>query len=199
MPGRVLLNSKKEKVMKTETIIRENGYTAVWTKRPQDSKPWQQAITAPTLTELRQIAAQHGGEVHFLRRHAGERTFEDKGVLRAANLTEITVPDYCASVRTVWEQAESDVETYLLKGFSSWGEYLHNRCPNADLQETIDVLKRLWVLGEQIIASVDQDEPTLIAVDEDNMQVVFATTADCTSYAFDVWEFQLGVIIPSEA
>jgi hypothetical protein len=55
------------------------------------------------------------------------------------------------------------------------------------------------VLGEQIIASVDQDEPTLIAVDEDNMQVVFATTADCTSYAFDVWEFQLGVIIPSEA
>jgi hypothetical protein len=185
--------------MKTETIIRENGYTAVWAKEPTGSKPRRQAIISESLKELRQIAAEHGGDVHFLRRRAGERTYEDKGVLRAANLKETTVPDYYTAVITVWEQAESDVETYLLKGFSSWGEYLHDRCPNADLQETIDVLKRLWVLGEQIIASVDQDEPTLIAVDEDNMQVVFATTADCTSYAFDVWEFQLGVIIPSEA
>jgi len=181
--------------MKTETIIRENGYTAVWTKEPTGSKPWQQAIVADTLTELRQIAATHGGEVHLLRRRGGERTYDDKGVLIANNLTEVTLPDYYTALRTVWEQAEGDIEQFLLKGFSSWGEYLHDQCPNADLSECLDIMKRLWVFGEEILAYVDQDLPTMIAVDTTDMRVEFATTADCTSYAFDVWEFQLGVII----
>ena len=181
--------------MKTETIIRENGYTAVWTKEPTGDKPWKQAIISDSLKELRQIAADNNGEVHFLRRREGQRTYEDKGVLIANNLTEITVPDYCGSVKTIWEEVESDVETYLLKGFCSWGEYLDNRCPHANLEESLDILKRLWVLGEQMTAFVDQEEPTLIAVDEDQMQVVFATTADCTEYSFDTWEFQLGVVI----
>lgn len=181
--------------MKTETIIRENGYTAVWTKEPTGTKPWKQAIISDSLKELRQIAAQHGGEVHFLRRRAGDRTYEDKGVLIADNLTCITVPEYCESVKTIWEEAEGDVETYLLKGFCSWGDYLHNHAPAANIQESIDILKRLWVLGEQIVAAVDAHQPTLIAVDESQMQIVFATTEDCTEYSFDVWEFQLGVIV----
>ena len=181
--------------MKTETIIRENGYTAVWTKEPTGDKPWRQAIISDSLKELRQIAAQHGGEVHFLRRSGGQRIYEDKGVLRASNLTEITVPDSCSGVKTTWEESAGDVEQFLLKGFCSWGEYLHHHCPNADIKETLDILKRLWVLSEEMEASVDREEATLIAVDESPMRVVFTTTADCTEYSFDVWEFQLGVIL----
>ena len=185
--------------MKTETIIRENGYTTVWVKQPSVSEAWQQAIISDSLKELRQIAKEHGGEVHFLRRHSGDKIYTDKGVLKANNLTEVTLPDYYTPVVTVWEQAEGDIEQFLLKGFCSWGEYLHNQCPHADLPECLDIMKRLWVFGEEILAHVDQNLPTMIAVDTTDMRVEFATTADCTSYAFDVWEFQLGVIIPVEA
>ena len=178
--------------MKTETIIRENGYTAVWAKQPQDSKPWQQAITAPTLTELRQIAAQHGGEVHFLRRHAGERTFEDKGVLRASNLTQITYPENCMGLITTWEQSDIDVEQFLLKGFDNWGLYIAYHCPNADLSETMDVIKRLWVMEQEMLAFIDGYLPTLIVVGEG---VEFTTTTESVAYSFDIYEFQLGVII----
>jgi hypothetical protein len=184
--------------MKTEDIIRENGYTAVWVKYPSASEAWQQAIVADSLKELREIAAEHGGEVHFLRRHSGDRIYEDKGVLRASNLTEITYPDYYEGLKTVWEQAETDIETFLLKGFCSWGEWLAEQYPAADLERSIEILQREFALSEQILASVDPDDPTLVVVDVTDSRVEFVTTEDCTSYGFDTWEFQLGVIIRGE-
>jgi hypothetical protein len=185
--------------MTTEAIIRENGYTAVWTKEPTGDKPWRQAIVSDSLKELREIAQEHGGEVHFLRRRNGERTYEDKGVLRASNLTEITYPDYYIGIKTVWEEAEADIERLFLKGYCSWGEWLSEQYPMEDLDRSIAVLQRKLALMDQVLAAVDPHDVTLVVIDEVDNVVEFATTEDCTSYSFDVWEFQLGVIIPSEA
>ena len=176
-------------------IIQQYGYPSVWMTSNDGDNPHdlRQAITADNMTELTEIAREHGGEIVLLQRICGRSYYQNRGRFWHDSLIEVEPSGDKTKVTTIWENSEDQVNKYLLKGFDSWGEYITHRCDSSELDDILGHLKRIVTTRNNMLACVDADYITAIVMDDSDDIVLFSVNEEDTSYWYDSTEYRLAV------